>query len=590
MVELGNDRHQGRFTVDDVGPHRFAVSAWIDAFGTWRRGLDRKLTAGVDVAIDLLIGAELITAAGARARGVDAKRLTALAARLRSDAPPSERAVDALDADVAELVGRYPDRDHATTSGEIPVRVDRQRAGFSAWYELFPRSLGAPDRHGTLADVEAHLDYVAEMGFDVLYLPPIHPIGRTKRKGLNNSVTSKPGDLGSPWAIGASEGGHDAVHPELGTVADLERLIAAARGRGIDIALDLALQCAPDHPWVTEHPAWFRARPDGSVQFAENPPKRYEDIYPIDFESADWQGLWKALHAVVSFWIDAGVRVFRVDNPHTKSFAFWEWLIAEIHRDAPNVLFLSEAFTRPKVMNRLAKIGFSQSYTYFTWRTTKWELTEYFTELTRGPQREFFRPNPWPNTPDILPEHLQTGGRAAFAARLVLAAMLSSNYGVYGPAFELAEGRPREAGSEEYLDSEKYQLRHWDLERPDSLRELLSRVNRARRENVCLQGNESLVFHPTDNEFLICFSKRSSDGANVVLTVVNLDPHHSQSGWVGLSLGELGVEGRFTVSDVLSGERFIWEGPRNFVQLNPDVLPAHVFRVEQAVDEPSTPA
>jgi starch synthase (maltosyl-transferring) len=578
MAELGNDRYQGGFPVADIGTHLYTVCGWVDVFGTWRRGVGRKLDAGVDIAIDLQVGAGILRDAAGRARGSDVSRLTALAMAV-------------FEVDVAELVARYPDRSHATTvEPSLPLWVDRERAGFSSWYELFPRSLGSPDHHGTLADVEAHLDHVAGMGFDVLYLPPIHPIGRTKRKGPNNSVVAGPDDLGSPWAIGAAEGGHDAVHPDLGTVADVARLASAARERGIDLALDLALQCAPDHPWVTAHPQWFRHRPDGTVQFAENPPKRYEDIYPIDFESEDWKGLWKALYEVVRFWIDHGIRVFRVDNPHTKAFAFWEWLIAEVRRDTPEVLFLSEAFTRPKVMNRLAKIGFSQSYTYFTWRTSKWELTEYFTELSRGPQSEYFRPNPWPNTPDILPEHLQLGGRAAFAARLVLAATLSSNYGIYGPAFELAEGRPREKGSEEYLDSEKYQLRDWDIARPDSLRGLITRINRARKENASLQANTSLVFHPTDNEFLICFSKRSSDGANVVLVVVNLDPHHTQGGWVGLSLDALGVEGRFTVHDLLGGERYVWEGPRNFVQLNPDVLPAHIFRVEAAVDPSTIPA
>jgi starch synthase (maltosyl-transferring) len=591
MAALGNDRYEGTFSVGEMGTHAYSVCGWIDAFGTWRRGLGRKLDAGVDIAIDLRVGAGLVRDAATRARGTDLRRLTALAMALVADEATAHRAAAVFEVEVAELVGRYPDRSHATVVEPfLPLWVDRERAGFSAWYELFPRSLGGPNHHGTLADVEAHLDHVAGMGFDVLYLPPIHPIGRTKRKGPNNAVDAQPGDLGSPWAIGATEGGHDAVHPDLGTVDDVARLAAAARSRGIDLALDLALQCAPDHPWVVAHPQWFRHRPDGTVQFAENPPKRYEDIYPIDFDSSDWKALWKALYEVVQFWIAQGIRVFRVDNPHTKAFAFWEWLIAEVHRDTPEVLFLSEAFTRPKVMNRLAKIGFSQSYTYFTWRTSKWELTEYFTELTRSDQSEYFRPNPWPNTPDILPEHLQTGGRAAFAARLVLAATLSSNYGIYGPAFELAEGRPREKGSEEYLDSEKYQLREWDLERPDSLRDLITRINRARRENVSLQANASLVFHPTDNEFLICFSKRSSDGSNVVLVVANLDPHHIQGGWVGLSLGELGVEGPFTVHDLLGGERYVWEGARNFVQLNPDVLPAHVFRVESTIDASGLPA
>ena len=393
-----------------------------------------------------------------------------------------------MDEALTRVAARHPDRRFATTSPDLPLVVDIERARCGAWYELFPRSTATePGRHGSFRDCEARLGYVAAMGFDVLYLPPIHPIGRTYRKGRNNALTATDDDVGSPWAIGAAEGGHMAVHPQLGTLADFRRLVAKAREHGLAIALDIALQCSPDHPYVTAHPEWFRRRPDGSVQYAENPPKRYQDIYPLDFESADWRGLWRELMGILEFWIGEGVSIFRVDNPHTKAFGFWEWAIAEVKRTHPEAIFLAEAFTRPKVMHRLAKLGFTQSYTYFAWRNTKRELTDYFTELAHGPGRDYFRPNVWPNTPDILTEYLQFGGRPAFMARLVLAGTLAASYGIYGPAFELAERAPREPGSEEYLDSEKYQLRSWDLDRADSLAAFIGRLNRARRENPALQ-------------------------------------------------------------------------------------------------------
>jgi starch synthase (maltosyl-transferring) len=463
--------------------------------------------------------------------------------------------------------------------------VDRELARFSSWYELFPRSSSpAPGRHGSFADVEARLPYVAELGFDVLYLPPIHPIGRTKRKGPNNAVKSRTGDPGSPWAIGAEEGGHKSIHPELGTIDDFRRLVASAAEHGIEIALDIAFQCSPDHPYVDRHPEWFHWRPDGTVQFAENPPKRYEDIYPFAFDTDQWPELWLELQSVFEFWIEQGVRVFRVDNPHTKPLPFWEWCIGELKTSHPDLVLLSEAFTRPKVMHRLAKAGFTQSYTYFAWRNTKWELTEYFTELSKDESREYFRPNAWPNTPDILTETLQFGGRPAFVSRLVLAATLAANYGIYGPAFELSEHRPREPGSEEYLDSEKYQLRTWDLDRPDSLREVIARVNTIRRENRALQQDWTLAFHTVESDHLLCYSKATEDLDNVVLVVVNLDPHHTQSGWVDLSLDTLGLDSSpFQVHDLLGGGRFVWQGSRNYVELDPQVLPAHVFLVRRRV-------
>jgi starch synthase (maltosyl-transferring) len=470
------------------------------------------------------------------------------------------------------------------------VVVDRPLARCSAWYELFPRSASPdPARPGTLADVQSQLPRIAAMGFDVLYLPPIHPVGRTMRKGPNNAPTAGPDDPGSPWAIGAAEGGHDAVHPELGTLADVTSLAAAAREHGIELALDLALQCAPDHPWVREHPTWFRWRPDGTVQFAENPPKKYQDIYPLEFESEDWLEMFQAVEDVVRGWIAAGVTVFRVDNPHTKPFALWEWLIARIRDDHPEVLWLAEAFTRPKVMHRLAKLGFTQSYTYFAWRSSTWELREYFTELSADDSREYFRPNCWPNTPDILTEELQHGGRPAFVSRLVLASMLAANYGIYGPAFELAEGRAREPGSEEYLDSEKYQVRRWDLAAPDSLEPLITRVNQIRRAHPALRHDWSLRFHSSDNDQLLVWSK-TAEGVDatgvagerdVVLCVASVDPNRVQSGWIHLDLDVLGLPGGpFEVHDLLGGATYRWDGPHNFVSLDPWGSPAHVFQVQ----------
>jgi starch synthase (maltosyl-transferring) len=421
------------------------------------------------------------------------------------------------------------------------------------------------------------------MGFDVLYLPPIHPIGTTERKGKNNVPGAGKDEAGSPWAIGSKEGGHTAIHPDLGTFEDFARLLERAEELGIEVAMDVAYQCSPDHPWVRDHPRWFKHRPDGTIQYAENPPKKYQDIYPIDFDTEDWRALWDELKGVVEFWMTKGVRIFRVDNPHTKPFQFWEWMIGEVLKKDPGVIFLAEAFTRPKVMYRLAKLGFTQSYTYFAWRNAKWELEQYFTELTQTPAREFFRPNLWPNTPDILTEYLQMGGRPAFIVRLILAATLGASYGIYGPAFELGEHVPVREGSEEYLDSEKYEIRWWDVERPDSLADLVARVNAIRKDNPALHTNWGLRFHPVDNDQLIAYSKTDDAETNTVLTVVNLDPHHVQSGMVELPLDELGLlpDREFHVEDLLTGGRYLWFGPRNFVSLDPDVVPAHVFRIQR---------
>ncbi len=584
MEPLGNDRWRAAFTPGTLEPHRYSVEGWVDAFLSWRAGIAKKAAAQQVEAVDLLVGAGLIEAAAARAQGTQAARLRAAAAALRGSEPVEVRARLALDDEVALLVARHPDRSGARRLGrELVLDVERERARYGAWYELFPRSAAPePGRHGTLRDVTARLGYVAGMGFDVLYLPPIHPIGRSHRKGKNNAGAAAPGDVGSPWAIGDPEGGHTALHPELGTLDDFRRLVTSARALGLEIALDFALQCSPDHPWVKEHPGWFRRRPDGSVQYAENPPKKYQDIYPIDFETPEWRELWQALLGVVEFWAAEDVRILRVDNPHTKPFRFWEWLIAEARRKYPDLVFLAEAFTRPKVMYQLGKLGFSQSYTYFTWRNTKWELTEYLRALTKTGVQDFFRPSFWPNTPDILPEHLQWGGRAMFQARLVLAATLSASYGIYGPAFELMEARAREAGSEEYLDSEKYEVRYWDLE-ADSLRDFIGRVNRIRRDHPALHANDTLAFHRIDNEQLLAYSKSTEDRSDAVLVVVNLDPHHVQSGWLELPLEPLGIAPGepYQVHDLLGGGRYFWRGGRNYVEIDPRAAPAQIFRIRR---------
>jgi starch synthase (maltosyl-transferring) len=587
LTPLPNDWWQGEFPVSKLGRYFFTVEAWIDRFATWQRDLRKRVDAGQDITVDLLIGAEIIREHLPIVPAAQKQELEAVAAQLAGKGDRSEQTTAALSASLADLMNRHADRRHATRyERELPLEVDRPLARFSTWYEFFPRSSSpTPGRHGTFADCEARLPYVAEMGFDVLYFPPIHPVGRSFRKGKNNSVTAAPDDVGSPWAIGAAEGGHKAVHPDLGTIDDFRRLVAKARGMGIDIAMDIAFQCAPDHPYVAAHPDWFRQRPDGTIQYAENPPKKYQDIYPFDFESGDWQNMWEELKSVLMFWAGEGVRVFRVDNPHTKSFPFWEWVIAEVKADYPETIFLAEAFTRPAVMYRLAKLGFSQSYTYFTWRNTKPEITAYFTELTQSPVREFFRPNLWPNTPDILNEYLQFGGRTALMNRYVLAATLGASCGIYGPTFELGVVTPQKPGSEEYLDSEKYQIRHWDLNAPHSLRYFIARVNQIRRENPALHDNDSLRFHPVDNDQLICYSKSTGDGSNVVVVVVNLDPHHTQAGWIELPLDEfdLTADQSYQAHDLLGEGRFLWQGARNFVELNPQISPAHIFHMRKRV-------
>jgi starch synthase (maltosyl-transferring) len=586
MQPLSDDRWQGQFTVPQLGAYEYTIVAWVDHFASWRSALAKKFDAGQDVASELLEGADLIRQAAARASGPQRAWLEAQAAVVGGTAEPATRVAAASAAELSACMARHPDRSRAATyASNLRIQVERERAAFGAWYEMFPRSCSAePGRHGTFKDCEALLPYVAALGFDVLYLPPIHPIGRTHRKGPNNTPGAGPNDPGSPWAIGAPEGGHTAVHPALGTLDDFDRFVAKARDHAIEVALDLAFQCSPDHPYVHEHPEWFRRRPDGSVQYAENPPKKYQDIFPLNFETDHWQELWEELKRVVLFWIGHGVTIFRVDNPHTKPFAFWEWLIREVRRDHPEVIFLAEAFTRPKVMHNLAKSGFAQSYSYFTWRNTKREITAYFTELMHAETREYMRANLFANTPDILPEYLQFGGRAAFQIRLVLAATLAGNYGIYGPAFELCEARAV-SGTEEYLDSEKYQLRHWDLDRPDSLRAFIARLNAIRRDNPALRYDDRLRFHPVDNEQLIAYGKTAPDLSSILLVVVNLDPHHTQSGWVELPLDPLGLDAGqpYQVHELLGDARYLWHGSRNYVAIDPQAAPAQIFRVRRRI-------
>jgi starch synthase (maltosyl-transferring) len=584
MRLIENDRWEGEFEVEELGRYVYTIVGWVDAYGTWAADLAKRAKAGVEISVDVLLGAELLRSAADRAKGVDRQELSYAAERLRELAGNAMTAVEfAQSRELADLTSRNRDFSQDTRyERELAVIVDPVRARFGAWYEMFPRSCTTdPKRPGTFRDCTARLGYVAAMGFDVLYLPPVHPIGITERKGKNNSLVPAADDVGSPWAIGGVEGGHKSIHPQLGTLEDLKELQRKAGELGLEVALDVAYQCSPDHPYVKEHREWFRERPDGTVQYAENPPKKYQDIYPFDFESKRAPELWEELKSIVVYWAEQGFRIFRVDNPHTKPFVFWEWLISEVKRDYPDVILLSEAFTRPKVMYRLAKLGFTQSYTYFAWKNTSSELTEYFTELTKAPIREFFRPNVWPNTPDILNEYLQKGGRPAFVARFILAATLGASYGIYGPAFELYEHFPIRPGSEEYLNSEKYEVRVWDTNNPNSLKDLITYVNGIRKASPALHGDWSLRFHPVDNEQLIAYSKVSEDFSDLILVVVNLDPHKTQAGWVSVMLEELklGEHEAYQVHDLLTDVRYVWHGSRNFVQLDPSILPAHIFRV-----------
>ena len=587
LTYVENDRWGGSFRVEKIGRCQYAIQAWTDVFATWRSGFEKKAAAGQDVTLELEEGALLLEARLPKVPASQRAKLTGAIAALRAPATrkgppdkPDPRITAALDPKLAALMTRYPDRSDATTSQVFELAVDRERARFGAWYEVFPRSTGTKSKHGTFKTATEELRRIADMGFDIVYLPPIHPIGRSFRKGKNNALEATANDIGSPWAIGGPEGGHDALHPDLGTFEDFDAFVTAAERLGLEVALDFAIQCSPDHPWVKEHPEWFVQRPDGSIQSAENPPKKYQDIYPVNFDTSDREALWAELKRTLQFWIGHGVKVFRVDNPHTKSFAFWEWVIEELKTKHPDLIFLSEAFTRPKVMHLLAKLGFTQSYTYFTWRNTKWELTEYLTELTQSQSAEYFRPNFFANTPDILHEYLQEGGPPAFKIRLVLAALMSPSYGIYS-GYELFENVPVQPGSEEYLNSEKFELRPRDWNKKPNLTDYIRKINEIRGKHPALRELTNLHFHNADKDNMLAFSK-SAPGEQAILAIVNLNPFHWEEATVHLDLNELGVEeGQpFEVHDLITDTRFVWNGPSSYVRLDPLDEPAHIFRVE----------
>jgi starch synthase (maltosyl-transferring) len=584
MRLIDNDRWRASLSFDEIGEHQFALAAWRDLFAGWRADLVKKHDAGQSISLELSEGRKLIEEALAAAKGIAAADRAALKAALATlDAAPAQGDAFSIlmSEDLAALMRRCGVRTSYTQDPTVyPVFVDRERAGFSAWYEMMPRSQsGSPQRHGTFDDVIARLGYVSAMGFDVLYFPPIHPIGRTNRKGRNNSLIADKDDPGSPYAIGAEEGGHDALHPELGTFDDFARLVAAAREHGLEIALDFAIQCSPDHPWIKAHPEWFDWRPDGTIKFAENPPKKYEDIVNVHFYRGAFPDLWYALRDVVLFWLDKGVRIFRVDNPHTKPLPFWEWLIGEVRTVDPGVIFLSEAFTKPKMMKRLAKVGFNQSYSYFTWRDAKQELTEYLTELTTEECRHYMRPNFFVNTPDINPFYLQTSGRPGFRVRLFLAATLGGNYGVYN-GFELCEAAAI-PGREEYLDSEKYEIRAWDWDRPGHIRADIAFVNQLRKENRALQRFTNLTFYNVWNDSILYYGKCTEDLSNFLLFAVNLDPFHPQGAQFEVPLWEFGLNDDATIEaeDLVTGQPFAWHGKMQHMWLDPHSRPYMAWRL-----------
>ena len=584
MMFVDNDRWRGVCTFYDEAIHEYTVEAWTDTFRSWQQEFAKKFEAGIsDLQSEALAGAAIVEAAAGRARDrADSARLREFAEQIEHGAN-SEIYSMARSGELEALMATYPDRADATQYEPAPrVVVDRTAALFGAWYEFFPRSAeGRGKRGSTLRDCLPRVDDARGMGFDVIYFPPIHPIGHTKRKGRNNAITSEPGDPGVPWAIGSETGGHKAIEPALGTLQDFDWLQKEVRKRGMEIALDFAINCSPDHPYVKEHPDWFYKRPDGTIKYAENPPKKYEDIYPLNFRCENWRELWAEMKSVVLFWAEHGVRIFRVDNPHTKPVAFWEYLIGGVREKYPDAIFLSEAFTRPKMMKALARAGFNQSYTYFTWRNSKQELMEYFTELTQTEMSEYFRPNLWPNTPDILPFLLQEGGRPAFMIRVLMAATLSPLYGIYS-GYELCESKAL-PGREEYLDSEKYQFKERDWNAPGNIKHWITRINKIRKENRALQMYTNLRFYRADNDAILCYGKMTPARDNIILVVVNLDPFRKQNSFVHVPIEEFGQmeSNEYQVHDLLSDARYIWRGGQNYVELDPEIQPAHVFLVRR---------
>lgn len=585
MDFLGNDQWKASFIPETYATHEYTVFGWVDHFTTWQKGLKKKFEAKQDLKVELQIGLELLEGVKKNAASGQQKKLDKAIATLRHDEDVTSAVLVAISPEISKLMHELGERAHATYYNQVlSVVVERKKALFSAWYELFPRSTAQkPGKHGTFKDCERILPEIVNMGFDVLYLPPIHPIGRSHRKGKNNAVAAQPGEPGSPWAIGAAEGGHKAIHPELGTLDDFKSFVKKAKKSGVEVALDIAYQCSPEHPYVKEHPQWFTWRPDGTVQYAENPPKKYQDILPINFETPDWQNLWKELKSVIDYWIEQGVNIFRVDNPHTKAFPFWQWMLGEVKRENPDVIFLAEAFTRPRIMERLGKIGFTQSYTYYTWRTNAQEIRQYMEELTQTEMREYYRPNFWPNTPDILPVPLQNSGEAPLITRLIMAATLSSNYGVYGPVYEYGINTPH-PGKEEYTDSEKYEIKHWDWNKKTKIKDIITRINQIRKENTAFHSTWNIHFADTSNGQLLAYGKVNKENQNIMLMVVNLDEHNIQEGMVKVPIASLGILPGYPymVHDLLSDEKFTWHDEWNYVKLDPAMMPVHVFKVEQS--------
>ena len=571
-----NDNWRGSFYVPEKTVYVFTIQAWIDHFDTWYDGFKKKAHASVDVHTEIKEGILFLK----RLSKEKNERLASAILALEGEYSTAISYV--LSNDFGRLVHDFPLVEHETQYDKVlEVVVEHEKANFSTWYELFPRSASLEGKHGTFKDVIKLLPRVASMGFDVLYLPPIHPIGKVNRKGKNNNVKAEPGEPGSPWAIGSDEGGHKSVHADLGTLDDYKRLIAEAKKQGIDIALDLAFQCAPDHPYVKEHPEWFKQRPDGTIQYAENPPKKYQDIYPFNFESDQWMDLWVELKSVITFWIDQGVKIFRVDNPHTKPIPFWQWVISEVNSEYSDVIFLAEAFTRPKVMASLAKVGFTQSYTYFTWRVHKQEIIDYMNELVYGQSRNYFRPNFWPNTPDILPSFMHYQGENIFILRFALAATLASSYGMYGPVYEFYDNVPV-TGKEEYYDSEKYEVKRHDWKKTNRMTDIITLINKARKDNPAFHSTWNIQFCHIEDQNLLAFLKATDDLSNIILVVANLDPHAKHSGFVQLPKDrlKLGDHINVKVKDLLTEEHYTWTQEWNYVELDPFKLPFHLFKVE----------
>ncbi len=584
-IELKNtnqDLWEANFKAEKQGFYEIKLTGWVDNALNWQHNIERKIKDNQHVNVELQDGIQYLDFLAKKANKTEKTYLSELKKLFKSEKDYGNAIQKATEARLHDLFHKYPNKEFVTETQVLKVYADRQRALFSSWYEFFPRSASGTSKHGTFKDCIKLLPEVAKMGFDVLYFPPIHPIGEDFRKGKNNSTKALKGDVGSPWAIGGKDGGHKDIHPELGSLSDFKKLIAEAKKLGIEIAMDYALQCAPNHPYVKQHPQWFKWRPDGSVQYAENPPKKYQDILPINFETEDWKNLWDELKSIIDYWVEQGITIFRVDNPHTKAFPFWEWMINEVKKSNPDILFLAEAFTRPSVMHNLAKLGFSQSYSYFTWRNTKAELSEYMSEITTQKGKDYFRPNFWPNTPDINPYNLQSGNENMFLIRFFLAATLSSNYGLYGPVFEqiVHEAIP---GKEEYLNSEKYELKQWDFSKTNKLKELIKIINKLRKENTALQNTFNFQELKIENDNLFCYIKYDEENDNYLLMAVNLDPYHQQGGWVQLPLALLNHKNgeRYLMQDVLTSNSYYWENEWNFIELNPHVLPFHLFKIEK---------